>query len=130
MARLTLLLAAALSIVSAAPVADIMARQEGEPATVNFAPYAFVGCRMSQNPHDNPPPSDYNVTTSSGCITPSYSFSAYVEGANAEALGPCAMSLYSGPGCTGSVSAATLTGSEQCVASAPTSQSFSFACGP
>lgn len=104
MARFTstlLLLATALTAVNAAPVAEIVTRQAGEPATVNFAPYAVVGCRMSQNPYDNPPPTDYNVTTGSGCITSSYTFSSYVEAANAEALGPCSFSLFSGPGCTG-----------------------------
>ncbi|KAI4156304.1 MAG: hypothetical protein LQ340_000359 [Diploschistes diacapsis] len=133
MARFTstlLLLATALTAVNAAPVAEIVTRQAGEPATVNFAPYAVVGCRMSQNPYDNPPPTDYNVTTGSGCITSSYTFSSYVEAANAEALGPCSFSLFSGPGCTGSVSAATLTSYENCIPSAPTAQSFELNCGP
>ena len=57
MARLLFLLAAALSAVSAAPLAETLAARQ-DPATVNFAPYKEVGCRMSQNPHDNPPPNE------------------------------------------------------------------------
>ena len=95
----TLLLAAtAFTAVLSAPLS---ARQAGEPATVNFAPYAVVGCRMSENPFDPTKPSAWNVTTGSGCITPTYSFSSYVEGANAEAMGPCALSLWTGKNCQG-----------------------------
>ena len=61
MARLTstfLLLASALVTISAAPVAEIISRQDNAPATVNFAPYALVGCRMNADPHVDQTPSE------------------------------------------------------------------------
>ncbi|MCJ1235893.1 hypothetical protein MMC14_003867 [Varicellaria rhodocarpa] len=120
------LLASAISAALAAPVADVQSRQEA--ATVNFTPYAGP-CEMSTNPHDTTKPSTYNVTSSSGCITPPYAFTSYVEEANAIAAnGPCALSIYSGPDCTGTVSSATLTTFYEC--SFASGQSFNFACGP
>ena len=41
-------LVAAFAAVSAAPLEP---RQDSAPATVNIAPYAVVGCQMSENPH-------------------------------------------------------------------------------
>ncbi|MCJ1386975.1 hypothetical protein MMC17_010104 [Xylographa soralifera] len=118
----------AISAVCAAPVADMRPRQE--PATVNFVPYAGPGCDMSTNPFDTTKPVVYNVTSSSGCITPPYAFASYVEEANAEAdSGSCALGIFTGPDCTGSVSAATLTSYEDCVVGV-SGQSFSFNCGP
>ncbi|MCJ1288062.1 hypothetical protein MMC26_007415 [Xylographa opegraphella] len=126
--RILFLAVSAVSIVCAAPVADLHPRQE--PATVNFVPYAGPGCDMSTNPFDHTKPAVYNVTTSSGCITPPYAFASYVEEANAEAdSGSCALSIFTGPDCTGSVSAATLTSYEDCVVGV-IGQSFSFNCGP
>ncbi|KAL9090670.1 MAG: hypothetical protein Q9165_005158 [Trypethelium subeluteriae] len=121
-------LAAAFAAVTAAP---LEARQDSEPATVNFAPYAVVGCRMSQNPYSGLTPTDYNVTTGSGCITPSYSFSAYVEEANSlAATGPCSLGLYSGPDCTGTASSATLTTYYDCIPDGGPWQSLELVCGP
>ena len=48
-------LAAAFAAVSAAP---LEARQDSAPATVNIAPYAVVGCRMSENPHSGLTPTE------------------------------------------------------------------------
>lgn len=90
----------------------------------------------------------WNVTTGSGCITSSYAFSSYVEEANADALGPCSLSLYTGPECTGEsqrgiptkttanvldlgdVTAATRTSYEDCIPDITSAQSFLLACGP
>jgi len=117
------LLASAIAVISAAPVAP---RQE--PATVNFVPYAGP-CEMSTDPFDKTQPSVYNITTSSGCITPPYAFISYVEDANAEATsGSCSLGIFTGPDCTGTVSTATLSSGVQCVFA--DGQSVSFNCGP
>lgn len=41
-------------MVDAAPASTISIRNvsDSDPATVNFAPFKEVGCRMSGNPHD------------------------------------------------------------------------------
>ncbi|KAI9701424.1 MAG: hypothetical protein M1820_006515 [Bogoriella megaspora] len=124
--QILLSIAVAIAAVNAAPLEP---RQD--PATVNIAPYAVVGCRMSENPHSGLTPTDYNVTTGSGCITPSYSFSSYVESANdLAANGPCALSLFTGPGCTGTSSAATLTTFAECIPNGGPWQSLELVCGP
>ncbi|MCJ1396456.1 hypothetical protein MMC18_009346 [Xylographa bjoerkii] len=120
---LLLLLASALPAIRAAPLAP-----RPEPATVTFVPYAGP-CEMSTNPFDTTPPSVYNLTTASGCVTPPYAFVSYVEDANAAATsGSCALGIYTGPDCTGAVAAATLSSDEQCVFA--DGQSVSFDCGP
>ena len=48
-------LAAAFTAVSAAPLEP---RQDSAPATVNIAPYAVVGCRMSENPYSGLTPTE------------------------------------------------------------------------
>ncbi|KAI9666668.1 MAG: hypothetical protein M1821_004604 [Bathelium mastoideum] len=121
-------LAAAFAAVSAAP---LEARQDSAPATVNFAPYAVVGCRMSQNPYSGLEPADYNVTTGSGCINSPYTFTSYVETANSLAAdGPCSLGLYTGPDCTGTSSAATLTTYGDCIPNGDAWQSLELVCGP
>ncbi|KAF2234872.1 hypothetical protein EV356DRAFT_532421 [Viridothelium virens] len=125
---LFLCLAAAFAAVSAAP---LEARQDSAPATVNIAPYAVVGCQMSENPHSGLKPNDYNVTTGSGCVVPPYSFSSYVEEANSlAATGPCSLSLFSSADCTGPGSAATLTTYYDCIPEGGPWQSLELVCGP
>ncbi|MCJ1330035.1 hypothetical protein MMC10_006716 [Thelotrema lepadinum] len=126
----TLLLLATTLAASTVRATPITPRQTSDPATVNFTPFAFY-CEMSSNPFDPTKPVSYNLTSSSGCITTPYTFISYVENANALALEACSVSLFSGPDCTGTVSAAALTDGYQC--QIPQSQSFAsleMACGP
>lgn len=130
------LLATTLSAVYAAPLADSLkvprTRIPSGAAGVTFVPDAGPGCDMSTNPGDTTQPEVYNLTSSTGCITPSYAFNSYVETANAEAAsGHCAVSIFSERNCTGTFTAMKLTTYSDCIAGPGASgMSVNMACGP
>ncbi|EIW75111.1 hypothetical protein CONPUDRAFT_140112 [Coniophora puteana RWD-64-598 SS2] len=128
LATLALVLSTAF-FATASPLEAVQARDE--PATVNFTPYEYVGCRQSQDPYDPATPSTYNVTSGS-CITPPYTFQSYVEEANSLAAnGPCSLSLFPEPNCQGQGVGATLTTYYTCqTGDNDGGASFILECGP